>query len=347
MAFRLELRSGHSSISMVTVAIVTSSTSNTVLENDLKWQMNARHSGAAHYDTAVEALNKLRSNGHRANAHCLLWSKVDKVPPWVRPLRGNTLRKAVTHRISEALNKTKGLVEHWDVNNEILHTQWFRETLQDRDYNLEVFRIAHQVDPSMKLFFNENTVTARGGDTMAYRDMAMRFKQAGVPVHGMGVQTHFRDLTAPDPYLLKKRLDLLAQVGLPLWVTELDLYSPDVNKRADWYETALRSLFGHPAVDGIMLWGFWSEQQWRGEPASLVSGPNFQVNAAGQRFFDLLEKEWMTNMTTKISHAHRQIEVRGFHGDYELTATYHGRPIQTKDNIYSGKNGHSCKTAHS
>ena len=56
-------------------------------------------------------------------------------------------------------------LEHWDVNNENLHGQWYQDALQDPDYNLELFRIAHHYDPSVKLFLNDYSVVASGSST--------------------------------------------------------------------------------------------------------------------------------------------------------------------------------------
>ena len=75
----------------------------------------------------------------------------------------------------------------------------------------------------------------------------------------------------------QQRLDKLAQAGLPIWVTELDVMSQDENKRADFLETALRALYGHPSVEGILLWGFWDQSHWRGEKAALVKGDNLEA----------------------------------------------------------------------
>ena len=75
----------------------------------------------------------------------------------------------------------------------------------------------------------------------------------------------------------QQRLDTLAQTGLPIWVTELDVLAQDENRRADFYEAALTALYGHPAVEGILFWGFWDQAHWRGENAALVRGDNLEV----------------------------------------------------------------------
>ena len=76
--------------------------------------------------------------------------------------------------------------------------------------------------------------------------------------------------------MCQSRLDAVASVGLPIWITELDVTNKDVNQRANGYEDALRLYFSHPAVEGILLWGFWNKRHWRPD-ASLVDGDNFQA----------------------------------------------------------------------
>ena len=65
-------------------------------------------------------------------------------------------------------------------------------------------------------------------------------------------------------------------MGVPLWVTELTADSDDENAKADYYERALRAVYGHPAVEGIMFWGFptGSDMQVRN---SRNTDPNLQV----------------------------------------------------------------------
>ena len=56
-------------------------------------------------------------------------------------------------------------LEHWDVNNENLHGQWYQDRLHDPSYNLELFREAHHADPHVKLFLNDYNVVAAGAST--------------------------------------------------------------------------------------------------------------------------------------------------------------------------------------
>ena len=87
--------------------------------------------------------------------------------------------------------------------------------------------------------------------------------------------------------LLQERLDMLATAGLPIWATKVKLWAKDNRKRADAYEHALRSLYGHPAVEGIVLWGFW-DGEVNAQSTALTTGDDMQVScgvrASGRLF---------------------------------------------------------------
>ncbi|XP_076444221.1 uncharacterized protein LOC143282460 isoform X2 [Babylonia areolata] len=300
-----------------------------VLANALKWPAMERNQGELRYQEPLEAIHGLKDHGLKVRGHNIVWSVSRHIQPWIQELTGNALRHAVEKRINDVMNITHGLLEHWDVNNENLHGQWFQDTLHDPHYNLDIFRMAHHADPSVKLFLNDFNVVASGQMTQAYLNQAREFKAAGVGLYGMGVQCHFHPYTQPDPVAVKEHLDTLAQAGIPIWVTELDTVAKDENQRAEYYERALRALYGHPAVQGIMLWGFWAPTTWRGEDGALVTGDNFELTAAGRRVLDLLEREWMTDETHVLAESGEQWTVRGFHGDYEVHVRHQGQQVTT------------------
>ncbi len=64
------------------------------------------------------------------------------------------------------------------------------------------------------------------------------------------------------PVVLQARLDKVAEAGLPIWISELDVQESDVNTRANRYENLVRLFFAHEAVEGLLLWGFWDGAHW-------------------------------------------------------------------------------------
>ena len=79
-----------------------------------------------------------------------------------------------------------------------------------------------------------------------------------------------------DDIIFKKRLDVAASSGKPLWITELDVELEDVDARADGYDDIVTLYFAHPDVHGVLLWGFSDNHHWR-PLAALFEGDDFVV----------------------------------------------------------------------
>ena len=63
-----------------------------------------------------------------------------------------------------------------------------------------------------------------GGLTNCYKKQISNLIENGAPIDGIGVQAHFKDAERNvDPIQVQEKLDSLAELGLPVWVTELDI----------------------------------------------------------------------------------------------------------------------------
>ncbi|MFS7941457.1 putative glycoside hydrolase superfamily [Helianthus anomalus] len=76
----------------------------------------------------------------------------------------------------------------------------------------------------------------------------------------------------------------------------------------------MREAFAHPAVEGIMLWGFWESFMSR-DKCHLVDAEG-QVNEAGKRFIEL-KKEWLSEGDGYINEQ-SEFSFRGFEGTYQV-----------------------------
>jgi hypothetical protein len=84
--------------------------------------------------------------------------------------------------------------------------------------------------------------------------------------------------------------------------------------RADDLEVFLREAFAHPAVGGIILWGFWEMFMFR-EHAHLVDADG-TINEAGRRYL-ALKQEWLTRVNGNVNHQ-GEFNFRGYHGSYTM-----------------------------
>jgi len=206
---------------------------------------------------------------------------------------------------------------HWDVNNEMLHGNFYGNRLGNW-VNPWMFQYAHTLDSNVVLFANDYNVVA-GNETDAYKQQIQSLLASNAPVQAIGAQGHFGSTI--DPALTESRIDSLAQLGLPLWITEYDSSNADEFVRADNLEKLYRLAFSKSSIDGVLMWGFWAGSHWRGSNAAIVN-LNWTLNEAGRRYQALLN-EWTTrtNGTTDPAGA---FSFRGFHGAYDITVTPSG-----------------------
>jgi len=95
----------------------------------------------------------------------------------------------------------------------------------------------------------------------------------------------------------------------------------DETNRADFLEMFYRIAFSKPAVDGVLMWGFWAGSHWRGSNAAIVN-LDWTLNEAGRRYQALLTG-WSTN-ALGVSGPDGTFSFRGFHADYDVTLTRPG-----------------------
>uniref|UniRef100_A0A8I7BFK9 GH10 domain-containing protein n=1 Tax=Hordeum vulgare subsp. vulgare TaxID=112509 RepID=A0A8I7BFK9_HORVV len=147
-----------------------------------------------------------------------------------------------------------------------------------------------------------------------YAEQVAWLQSCGAVVRGIGLQGH---VTSPVGEVICAALHRLATTGVPVWFTELDVSEPDVNLRAKDLEVVLREAYAHPAVEGIVLWGFMQGTMWL-QDAWLVDA-NGTVNEAGQMFLNL-QREWKTDVRGNAD-GDGNFNFRVFHGRYFVEVT--------------------------
>lgn len=308
-----------------------------VMENAAKWYATEKEPGLLSYKSADRLERWARDNNLAMRGHCLLWSVPKYVQDWVKALDKDDLRSAVEHRLTDVLTRYRGRFCAWDVNNEMLDGSFYAERL-GAEIRPWIFIRAHALDPDTPLFVNEYSILGNMQKTGRYLDLIQELRAAGAPLGGIGIQEHacermVRGMRPEDderperkewhhihPVQAWKSLDALAETGLPIHLTEISARTPDQLERADAIETILRTGFAHPAVELILLWGFWEKRHWLGEDAALVDA-DFKPLPAGERYLELVNKVWSTSIDALQPDAAGNISFRGFYGTYEISGT--------------------------
>jgi endo-1,4-beta-xylanase len=292
-----------------------------VFENESKWYSNEKISGQEDYKTADTLCQWCQDNNIPVRGHCVFWAPERWQMQWVRDLNPEDLRTAVERRLDSAIRHFAGRFVHWDVNNEMLHGTFFRDRLGE-DILLWMFKRAHELDPDVKLFVNEfNILSVDQNFTEIQLDEYIKHTQQlldkGAPISGIGIQGHvWREDITEHPKLLKTRLDKVAALDLPVWITEFDVADANENSNAEKLEIVYRTAYGHPGVEGIMTWVFWAGSSWRGPNAGLAR-KDWTLTEAGLRY-EALMAEWSTN-ASGTTDASGIFSCRGFFGDYAVT----------------------------
>merc|ERR1719436_1848579 len=282
-----------------------------VFENKMKWRQVEWSRGNRNFHEADQAMKLLEQKNIPVRGHAVFWGVDEFVPKWLKGMSDDQQLATCKAHAEDIVGRYKGRLTHWDVNNEMLHGDYFERTLGN-NIRAKMFQWTKEIDPECQTFVNDYEVLS-GGLTNCYKKQIADLIDNGAPIDGIGVQSHFKDAERNvDPVQIQAKLDSLGELALPIWVTELDISQHDAKARAAHMGYFLQAAFSHASVEGIILWGYWDQRHWRGKEASLADGPNLTLNAAGKKYRDLIFNKWWTSEKVNKDEA----SVRAFKGDY-------------------------------
>ena len=173
-----------------------------------------------------------RRHNMKVRGHTLCWH--NQTPRWMFvDVAGNQVTKTVLlqrlkDHITAVVNRYKGSIYAWDVVNEAISdkpgeylrpTKWLE--IIGEEYIASAFEYAHAADPHAMLFYNDYNEISAVKREKIYR-LVKELKQAGVPVHGIGLQGHWA-VNEPSRQQLDSTLKRFSELGLKLQITELDI----------------------------------------------------------------------------------------------------------------------------
>ena len=289
------------------------------IENGLKWQYWDKRDAKDHAKV-LSAVDWLNDHDIAVRGHVMVWPAQKNSPPWITSLydKPEVLKKVVHSHIREMAYATKGRVGEWDVLNEAFDNREFEKHLGPECF-AEFFREAEGVLPDTDLYYNDYAGLVRAGVNTYHKDhfemIIQRLLDAKAPIDGIGIQGHFGEILTP-PHRIVRELDRWGKFDLKVMITEFDVNVPDEELMADFTADFLTACFSHPAVDGVVAWGFWAGSHWR--PESAFFDRQWNPTAWGKRWVDLTENQWKTRVTTPLDPSGAAIKLRVFKGDYEV-----------------------------
>ncbi len=308
-----------------------------VTENALKWGNMQPTKGKVEYGTVDAMLEWTETNDIPLRGHNIFWGVHKFVQPWVTKLSKKELEKTLELRARDVGSRYKGRFAHYDLNNEMIHKNYYADKLGE-GITLKMANWVLAEDPGAKLYLNDyDILTGRLLDK--YVKHIEELLEMGVPLAGIGVQGHLHG-DSFDPVELQNALDELAKFNLPIVITEFNF----PGQRSKWHkekgkhkvteadaqffaqslEEYYRICFGHPAVEGILMWGFWANANWI--PESSLYDRKWNPTPSLEAYRNLVFKEWWTDLRVKAD-ASGIVKVPVFYGDYVVQAGGKSMPV--------------------
>ncbi len=299
-----------------------------VTENAVKWYSMEQKKDQVNYATVDGILKWTDENNIPLRGHNLFWGIPKFVQPWIKELSDEELMRRIKDRAITITSKYKGRFAGYDLNNEMIHGNYYEDRLGPEITKL-MAQWAHEGDPDAQLFVNDYEILTgkRLADYMAHIRSLLR---QGIPIEGIGVQGHSHSDTF-DRRQLQMALDSLSIFNLPILVTEFNMpgqmskyytgkvmtMTPEEEEQkarelADFYTIC----FAHPAVEGILMWGFWEGNNWI--PVSSLYKRDWSPTPAAGAYRNLVFKEWWTNESGTAG-ADGTLTVPAFYGKYRVT----------------------------
>ena len=291
-------------------------------------------------------------NGISPKLHCLVYDKF--VPDWLVKLPLDEVKKKYEERFRQISERFSGRMLEFEVINEILSEQgWnYKTALSEKRDILEwSFNTARKYFPNDTLVVNEGNPI----QGLAYADyrhpyfmMVENALLKGAQIDKIGLQNHlFTGATSHtpeeyeksvrsgvpmnDPMLYFKGLDVIAELGLPLEITEVTVptlgdAAEDEELQADMLKLWYSVWFSHPAVDTIVYWntvdGYaytgdsnWVENNCRGGLWHHDLTPKKSAIMLKKLFGEI----WHTDLELTTD-KNGYVEFRGFFGEYTAEA---------------------------
>jgi endo-1,4-beta-xylanase len=200
-------------------------------ENAMKWERI--HPAPDRWDWApADALVDF-ANAHDMylTGHTLVWHQ--QTPDWVfedpdgRPASRALVLERMREHIETIVGRYRGRVHSWDVVNEAIDedgsmrdSPWRR--LVGDDFVEKAFELAHAADPDALLFYNDYNMF-KPGRRSGTIELVRRLRAAGIPIHGIGMQGHFR-IDYPETLDdVEASILAFAELDVDIAITELDV----------------------------------------------------------------------------------------------------------------------------
>jgi GH35 family endo-1,4-beta-xylanase len=276
-------------------------------ENAMKWGPLEPSPGVYAWGDADAFVDFAEQHGQAIKGHTLVWHQ--QLPSWVdSSLGADALNAAIKSHIETTLAHFHGRVRAWDVVNEAVDTStasgytegvlW--QTLGP-SYIESAFRWARAADPDVLLFYNEVGIERMGPKADFTYAMIRDLLQKGVPIDGIGFQSHLSTSRYPAESDLRANIRRFADLGKEFGLSGLKVNISELDARtilvpgtqdARWqaeriaFQQVVGSCVAEPGCEAVTFWGFTDKYSWindKGDPDDpLIFDRNYVAKPAYQ-----------------------------------------------------------------
>ena len=237
--------------------------------NEMKWDTTEPSNGSYNFGPGDQIVAFAQSHNMRVRGHNLVWHS--QLPSWVSNLPTSQVQSAMEAHITTEATHYKGKVYAWDVVNEpfnddgTLRTDVFYRAM-GTGYIADALRTAHAADPNAKLYLNDYNIEGTGAKSNAMYSLAQSLLSQGVPLNGIGFESHF--ILGQVPSSMLANMQRFANLGLDVAITELDdriqlpATTSNLQQQATDYATVVHDCLAVPHCVGVSQWGVDDGHSW-------------------------------------------------------------------------------------
>jgi endo-1,4-beta-xylanase len=236
-------------------------------ENAGKWGSVEATRDVMNWTNLDIAYNYAQTNGYKFKAHNLIWGA--QYPTWITTLSQADQRTEIEQWMTLLAARYPNI---WavDVVNEPVKTPLpFKDALGGDgatgwDWVITSFQLARAKFPNAKLLINEYG-TENDANARAQMLTIINLLKNRALIDGIGIQAHYFNLDSMTGAQMKTCLDDYATTGLDLYISELDMRGPLQTEasQAAQYQEIFPTIWTHPAVKGVTLWGYIEGKTWK------------------------------------------------------------------------------------
>ncbi len=303
------------------------------------WGRFEPEEGQPQTEMLMKTAEYLKSKNVTVKGHPLCWHTV--CADWLMKYDNETIMKKQLERIDREVTGFKGVIDMWDVINEVVIMPIFdkydnaitRICKEKGRVALikEVFEKAHECNPDATLLLNDfNT-------SINYEILIDGCLNAGVPISAIGIQSH-QHQGYWGAEKLNDVLERFSRFNLPIHFTENTLISgelmaPHIVDLNDWQvddwpstpegearqckevEEMYRILFAHPLVEAITSWDY-KDGAWLNAPSGFVRRDK-TPKPSHAMLKKLIKNEWWTDTSVRTD-SNGFASIKAMKGSYVL-----------------------------